>query len=121
MLPAAITGKLVDQVAALLEPGDTIIDGGNSYYRDDIERAARLAPTGVHYLDVGTSGGVFGLERGFCLMIGGDTGAVERLDPIFRHARSRRGLGRAARRAVRPAAPPRTATSTAGRPAPATS
>jgi len=61
-----------------------VIDGGNSYYRDDIARAERLAPTGVHYLDVGTSGGVFGLERGYCLMIGGDSEAVERLDPVFR-------------------------------------
>jgi 6-phosphogluconate dehydrogenase len=84
MVPAAITGRIVDQVAAALEPGDTVIDGGNSYYRDDIERAGRLAPTGVSYLDVGTSGGVFGLERGYCLMIGGATEAVERLDPIFR-------------------------------------
>src|SRR5262249_60701949 len=78
MVPAAITGRIVDQVAALLAPGDTVIDGGNSYYRDDIERAARLAPTGVHYLDVGTSGGAFRLERGFRLKIGGDTDAVER-------------------------------------------
>src|SRR5215470_6684152 len=84
MVPAAITGRIVDQVANSLEPGDTVIDGGNSYYRDDIERAARLAPTGVHYLDVGTSGGVFGLERGYCLMIGGDSEAVQRLDPLFK-------------------------------------
>jgi 6-phosphogluconate dehydrogenase len=84
MVPAAITGRIVDQVAALLERGDTVIDGGNSYYRDDIARAAKLASTGVHYLDVGTSGGVFGLDRGYCLMIGGETEPVERLDPIFR-------------------------------------
>jgi 6-phosphogluconate dehydrogenase len=84
MVPAAITGRVVDDVAALLEPGDTIIDGGNSYYRDDIARAAELAPAGIHYVDVGTSGGVFGLERGYCLMIGGETEPVERLDPIFR-------------------------------------
>jgi 6-phosphogluconate dehydrogenase len=84
MVPAAFTGATVDQLAALMEPGDTIIDGGNSYYRDDIDRAKRLEPQGIHYVDVGTSGGVFGLERGFCLMIGGESEPVERLDPIFR-------------------------------------
>ena len=68
MVPAAITGRLVDEVAELLDPGDIIIDGGNSYYRDDVDRAAKLKPKGIHYVDVGTSGGVFGLERGFCLM-----------------------------------------------------
>jgi len=84
MLPAAITGRLLDDLAQLMEPGDTVIDGGNSYYHDDIARAKALAPRQLHYLDVGTSGGVFGLERGFCLMIGGDTEAVQRLDPIFK-------------------------------------
>ena len=84
MIPAAITGKVVDQLAELMEPGDVIIDGGNSYYRDDIARASKLRSTGVHYIDCGTSGGVFGLERGFCLMIGGDAEVVRRLDPIFR-------------------------------------
>jgi 6-phosphogluconate dehydrogenase len=84
MVPAAITGQTVDQLAALMDPDDVIIDGGNSYYRDDIERAKELSQVGVHYVDVGTSGGVFGLERGFCLMIGGERKAVERLDPIFR-------------------------------------
>ena len=83
MLPAAITGRVLDDLAQLMEPGDTVIDGGNSYYHDDIARAKALAPKQLHYLDVGTSGGVFGLERGFCLMIGGDTEAVERLDPIW--------------------------------------
>jgi 6-phosphogluconate dehydrogenase len=83
MIPAAITGKVVDQLAELMEPGDVIIDGGNSYYRDDIARASKLQPTGIHYIDCGTSGGVFGLERGFCLMIGGDAEPVQRLDPIF--------------------------------------
>ena len=83
MLPAAITGRVLDDLAQLMEPGDTVIDGGNSYYHDDIARAKALAPRQLHYLDVGTSGGVFGLERGFCLMIGGDTEAVERLDPIW--------------------------------------
>jgi 6-phosphogluconate dehydrogenase len=84
MLPAAITGRVLDELAQLMEPGDTIIDGGNTYYHDDIARAKALAPKQLHYVDVGTSGGVFGLERGFCLMIGGDTEAVERLDPIFK-------------------------------------
>ncbi|HET9896924.1 MAG TPA: decarboxylating 6-phosphogluconate dehydrogenase [Streptosporangiaceae bacterium] len=84
MLPAAITGKILDQLAQHLEAGDTIIDGGNTYYRDDIARAKGLAPAGIHYVDCGTSGGVWGLERGYCLMIGGDNEAVERLDPIFK-------------------------------------
>jgi len=84
MLPAAVTGRVLDELAQLMEPGDTIIDGGNTYYHDDIARAKALAPKQLHYLDVGTSGGVFGLERGFCLMIGGDTEAVQRLDPIFK-------------------------------------
>ncbi len=83
MLPAAITGRVLDELAQLMEPGDTVIDGGNTYYHDDIARAKALAPRQLHYVDVGTSGGVFGLERGFCLMIGGDTEAVERLDPIW--------------------------------------
>jgi 6-phosphogluconate dehydrogenase len=84
MLPAAITGSTLDELAALLEPGDAVIDGGNSYYRDDIARAKRLAPRQIHYLDCGTSGGVFGLDRGYCLMIGGEDEPVARLDPIFR-------------------------------------
>jgi 6-phosphogluconate dehydrogenase len=83
MVPAAFAGDTVAEVAALLSPGDVVIDGGNSSYRDDIDRAAALAPSGVHYVDVGTSGGVFGLERGYCLMIGGDDEPVARLDPIF--------------------------------------
>ncbi len=84
MVPAAITGRTITQLAALMDPGDVIIDGGNSYYRDDIERAKELSGSGIHYVDVGTSGGVFGLERGFCLMIGGERETVELLDPIFR-------------------------------------
>ena len=84
MVPAALTGETVDALAARMGEGDVIIDGGNSYYRDDIERADRLAPRGIHYVDVGTSGGVFGLERGFCLMIGGETPVVDRLAPLFR-------------------------------------
>src|SRR6266581_2416021 len=84
MLPAAVTGSALDELAELLEPGDAVIDGGNSYYRDDIIRAKRLAPKQIHYLDCGTSGGVFGLDRGYCLMIGGEDAPVGRLDPIFR-------------------------------------
>jgi 6-phosphogluconate dehydrogenase len=84
MVPAALTGATVDKLAGLIDPDDVVIDGGNSYYRDDIERAKRLAQSGIHYIDVGTSGGVFGLERGFCLMIGGEREPVARLDPIFR-------------------------------------
>jgi 6-phosphogluconate dehydrogenase len=83
MVPAALTGKVVDQVADLMENGDIIIDGGNSYYRDDIDRAAELKEKGIHFVDVGTSGGVFGLERGFCLMIGGEQKIVRHLDAIF--------------------------------------
>jgi 6-phosphogluconate dehydrogenase len=83
MVPAAVTGEVVHDVAALLDPGDTIIDGGNSYYRDDIARAGELSQQGIHYVDVGTSGGVFGLDRGYCLMIGGEDEVVARLEPIF--------------------------------------
>jgi 6-phosphogluconate dehydrogenase len=84
MLPAGtITESVLWDVAALLEPGDTIVDGGNTHYPDDIRRAEQLAASGISYLDCGTSGGVFGLERGFCLMIGGDEAAFRRLEPIF--------------------------------------
>jgi len=74
---------LVAKLADLMEPGDIVIDGGNSYYRDDVDRAAALAQQQIHYVDCGTSGGVFGLERGFCLMIGGEDEVVAHLDPIF--------------------------------------
>ncbi|MEI6034723.1 MAG: decarboxylating 6-phosphogluconate dehydrogenase [Verrucomicrobiae bacterium] len=84
MIPAAITDRVVDELAGLLEPGDTIIDGGNSYFRDDRRRSEALRPKGIHYLDCGTSGGVWGLERGYCMMIGGDKVAVDRLDPVFK-------------------------------------
>jgi 6-phosphogluconate dehydrogenase len=84
MVPAAFTGETVMELGKAMEPGDIIIDGGNSYYRDDIDRAAELAKMDVHYVDCGTSGGVFGLDRGFCLMIGGEDEVVERLDPIFK-------------------------------------
>jgi 6-phosphogluconate dehydrogenase len=83
MVPAAFVDGTVDQLVALLSPGDTIVDGGNSYYRDDVDRAARLAPHGLHYVDVGTSGGVFGLERGYCLMVGGPDEQVAQLAPVF--------------------------------------
>jgi 6-phosphogluconate dehydrogenase len=83
MLPAAITGDTVHTLLGLLQRDDTIVDGGNSYYRDDVDRAATAAERGVHYVDCGTSGGVWGLERGYCLMIGGVPVAVERLDPVF--------------------------------------
>ncbi|RUZ58453.1 NAD(P)-binding domain-containing protein, partial [Mesorhizobium sp. M7A.F.Ca.US.007.01.1.1] len=80
MLPAAITGRIIDQVAALMEPGDIVVDGGNSYYHDAVDQAAKLAGKGIHLVDVGTSGGVWGLERGYCLMIGGPDVAVQHLD-----------------------------------------
>ena len=84
MLPAgAITEATVNELAGLMDVGDTIIDGGNSYYKDDIRRAKALSPQGITYVDVGTSGGVWGLERGYCMMIGGAKEAVDRLDPIF--------------------------------------
>jgi 6-phosphogluconate dehydrogenase len=83
MVPAALVGRIVDELMQHLEAGDVIIDGGNSYYRDDVDRAASLLPKGVHIVDVGTSGGVHGLERGFCLMIGGEDEVVQRLDPLF--------------------------------------
>jgi len=83
MVPAAFVDASIDELAPFLEKGDTLIDGGNSNYQDDIARAKRLAPQGLHYVDMGTSGGVWGLERGYCLMIGGETEVVKRLDPIF--------------------------------------
>ena len=84
MVPAGeITDQTIDSLAAALEPGDTIIDGGNTYYRDDLLHATALKEKGIHHIDVGTSGGVWGLERGFCLMIGGESEPVERLNPIF--------------------------------------
>jgi 6-phosphogluconate dehydrogenase len=83
MVPAAAVDGCIADLAPLLETGDTLIDGGNSYYVDDIRRAKELAPKGIHYVDVGTSGGIWGLERGYCLMIGGETDVVHRLNPIF--------------------------------------
>jgi len=83
MVPAGITGRVIDELASCLGDGDIIIDGGNSFYQDDLDRSAALSASGIRLLDVGTSGGVFGLERGFCLMVGGDRDAFEHLEPIF--------------------------------------
>jgi len=83
MVPAAVVDPTLAALVPLLERDDVVIDGGNSYYHDDIRRAAELKPKGIHYLDVGTSGGVWGAERGYCLMIGGDESVVRRIDPIF--------------------------------------
>jgi 6-phosphogluconate dehydrogenase len=83
MVPAAVVDKTIADVAPHLERGDILIDGGNSYYIDDIRRAKELSAKGIHYVDVGTSGGVWGLERGYCMMIGGETDVVQHLDPIF--------------------------------------
>jgi len=84
MVPAGIVDRIVAEISPMLSKGDILIDGGNSYYIDDIRRSQELAAKGVHYLDVGTSGGVWGLERGYCQMIGGDAAAVKQLDPIFK-------------------------------------
>ncbi len=83
MVPAAVVDQSIQELAPKLDDGDIIIDGGNSYYVDDIRRAKELKPRGIHYVDVGTSGGVWGLERGYCMMIGGEEAVVRRLDPIF--------------------------------------
>src|SRR5882672_666037 len=83
MVPAAVVDKSIADLLPSLERGDILIDGGNSYYIDDIRRAKELAPKGIHYVDVGTSGGVWGLERGYCMMIGGESDVVRHLDPIF--------------------------------------
>jgi len=91
MVPAGVVDQTIAQVAPHLEKGDILIDGGNSYYIDDIRRAKELAPKGIHYMDVGTSGGVWGLERGYCMMIGGPDAAVKHLDPIFKALAPGRG------------------------------
>jgi 6-phosphogluconate dehydrogenase len=83
MVPAAVVDNALADLEPLLDRGDIVIDGGNTHYRDDVDRAARLAPKGIHYVDCGTSGGVWGLERGYCLMIGGEPEIVRHLDPIF--------------------------------------
>jgi 6-phosphogluconate dehydrogenase len=92
MVPAAVVDSTLAQLAEALDHGDIVIDGGNSYYIDDIRRAKELASKGLHYVDVGTSGGVWGLDRGYCLMIGGENQAVEHLDPIFKSLAPGRGV-----------------------------
>jgi 6-phosphogluconate dehydrogenase len=82
-VPAAVVDRTIQSLLPLLAPGDILIDGGNSYYRDDIDRGKQLAERGLHYVDVGTSGGVFGLDRGYCLMIGGEADTVRHLEPVF--------------------------------------
>ncbi len=99
MVPAAVVDGEIDALKPLLAKGDIVIDGGNSYYRDDLRRASALSASGIHYVDVGTSGGVFGRERGYCLMIGGEPAIVRHLDPIFAalapgHAAAARTPGR---------------------------
>ena len=122
MLPAgAITHGTIVELSGLLEPGDILIDGGNSYFHDDVAHAEMLREKGIRYLDVGTSGGIWGLERGYCMMIGGDKEAADHLDPIFAAlapgARLDRRDARAARAAIRASS---RATCIAGRPAPGT-
>jgi len=85
MLPAGkITEETIEALARLMEQGDVIIDGGNTFWQDDVRRGKALKPRGIHYLDVGTSGGIWGIERGYCMMIGGEKAVVDRLDPIFK-------------------------------------
>ncbi|HVA29229.1 MAG TPA: NAD(P)-binding domain-containing protein, partial [Candidatus Baltobacteraceae bacterium] len=100
MVPAGVVDASIAEIAPLLESGDILIDGGNSYYIDDIRRAKDLAGKGIHYMDVGTSGGVFGLERGYCMMIGGPDAAVATMDPILRTLAP--GMGEVARTPGRP-------------------
>ncbi len=95
MVPAAAVDSVLKSLTPVLEAGDIVIDGGNSYYHDDIRRAGELKPAGIHYVDCGTSGGVWGMERGYCLMIGGEEAIVSRLEPIFRSLAP--GVGSAAR------------------------
>jgi 6-phosphogluconate dehydrogenase len=91
MVPAAVVDRSIADLLPLLEKGDILIDGGNSYYVDDLRRATELAAKGIHYVDVGTSGGIWGLERGYCMMIGGEAAVVKRLDPIFKRLAPGRG------------------------------
>jgi 6-phosphogluconate dehydrogenase len=91
MVPAAVVDRTIADLLPLLEKGDILIDGGNSYYVDDIRRSKELAPKGIHYVDIGTSGGVWGLERGYCMMIGGEPDVVRHLDPIFKGLAPGRG------------------------------
>ena len=89
MVPAGVVEQTLTTLVPLLDADDVVIDGGNSYYRDDIDRARQLKADGIHYLDVGTSGGVWGLERGYCLMVGGDTQAVRTVEPVRRSRHDR--------------------------------
>jgi 6-phosphogluconate dehydrogenase len=100
MVPAAVVDQMISQLVPLLQEGDILIDGGNSYYIDDLRRAKALSSKGIHYVDVGTSGGVWGLDRGYCMMIGGEKEVVEHLDPIF--ATLAPGLGNISRTPGRP-------------------
>ena len=121
MVPAAVVDQTIADLVPLLDAGDILIDGGNSYYVDDIRRAKELRAKGIHYVDVGTSGGVWGLERGYCMMIGGEPATVAHLDPIF--AQLAPGIGNIARTGAekRRRAPRNRAICTAGRTAPGTS
>jgi 6-phosphogluconate dehydrogenase len=121
MVPAAAVDATIADLLPLLEKDDVLIDGGNSHYVDDIRRAKELATKGIHYVDVGTSGGVWGLERGYCMMIGGERDVVERLDPIFKRLAPGRGDARGRPGARRRKGRRRRGTSTAARTAPATS
>ncbi len=107
MVPAAVVDATLATLIPLLEPGDIVIDGGNSYYHDDIRRASELKSKNLHYVDVGTSGGVWGMDRGYCLMIGGETDIIKHLDPIFSTLAP--GMGTATRTPGRDKAPPSTA------------
>ena len=122
MVPAAVVDASINDLVPLLDKDDILIDGGNSHYVDDIRRAKALTAKGIHYVDVGTSGGVWGLERGYCMMIGGEPAIAKHLDPLFVDTRARASATFLEHRAVpRPKAPPRRATCIAGPMAPATS
>ena len=120
MVPAGVVDATLHDLAPKLESGDIIIDGGNSYYIDDIRRAKELSAKGIHYVDVGTSGGVWGLERGYCQMIGGETNIVQHLDPIFKTLAPGRGDAPRTPGRERPAEPPKRAICIAALPARAT-
>ena len=121
MVPAAVVDATIAELVPKLAKDDILIDGGNSYYIDDIRRAKELSAKGIHYVDVGTSGGVWGLERGYCEMIGGETNIVQHLDPIFKTLAPGEATSSARPAARRLAAPRRKATCIAAPRAPATS
>ena len=121
MVPAAVVDTTLHELSPHLQSGDIVVDGGNSHYVDDIRRAKTLDANGIHYLDVGMSGGVWGLDRGYCLMIGGDAEAVGAARSDLQDAGPGRRARRARRAATRGRAPPRRAICTVGRPAPGTS